>query len=502
MSNYELEKIWDDWIIEEQIGQSEDSKVYKAKRESFNRIFYSAIKVITIPKNSMQNQIEYGMSIEDTKEYYKEYVNEILKTVTLLEEIKGGKNIVNIEDCKVVELKETMQWEIYLRMDLLQNVKKYFLENKVRVIDIINLGIDICEALENCEKINIMHGNIKPENIFISKFKEFKLGDFRLAKKLGYETSTMSKNDYLFSAPEIYRNYEPNNTTDIYSLGIVMYYLLNHNRIPFMPEYNQKVTPRDVNNALLKRMEGNTIPKIKNIPDDLYNILRKMCAVKKEERYQTAIELKNDLKSIQNNYEENEENELERTVNIFSKRKEQSKAQEEVDEKPFAITKNNKINEANFKNEIDETSIQTKQTVENKEREKNFNINKNTSAQKTKSKSNSNKINKKKIIVFIVIVLVVIIGIIVAIFTKLNDKQKTNLDSEQLSQEENLKIIVPTVVDMDYETAKTLLEQIGFEVEKEEVENTEKTSGNVITQSIDSNTEVPKGTKITLQVAK
>ena len=55
---------------------------------------------------------------------------------------------------------------------------------------------------------------------------------------------------------------------------------------------------------------------------------------------------------------------------------------------------------------------------------------------------------------------------------------------------------------MDYETAKTLLEQIGFEVEKEEVENTEKTSGNVITQSIDSNTEVPKGTKITLQVAK
>ena len=68
MSNYELEKIWDDWIIEEQIGQSEDSKVYKAKRESFNRIFYSAIKVITIPKNSMQNQIEYGMSIEDTKE--------------------------------------------------------------------------------------------------------------------------------------------------------------------------------------------------------------------------------------------------------------------------------------------------------------------------------------------------------------------------------------------------------------------------------------------------
>ena len=173
METEKIEEIWPDWKIEERIGEGTSGKVYKAKRENFNQTFYSAIKVITIPKNGEQAYLEDGLNKEELVEYYKEYVNDILKEVTLLEELKGAKNILNIEDCKVIEDKEKLQWKIYLRMDYLKNAKKYFFENSPREIDIINLGIDICEALQNCEKVGIVHGNIKPENIFVSKFKEY-----------------------------------------------------------------------------------------------------------------------------------------------------------------------------------------------------------------------------------------------------------------------------------------------------------------------------------------
>lgn len=500
----EIEKIWTDWKIEEQIGQSEFSKVYKAKRENFNQTFYSAIKVITIPKNGVQNTIESEMDSSVAREYYKEYVDDILKKITLLEELKGAKNIINIEDCKVIEEKEKIQWNIYLRMDLLKNTKKYFTENPPQVIDIINLALDISEALEICEKMNIIHGNIKPENIFVSKFKEYKLGDFKLAQKIGTETSTISKNDYLFSSPEVYRNYEPNTTSDIYSLGLVIYYLLNGNRIPFMPENDKIITPRILNEALLKRMKGEEIPKVENIPDDLYKILKKMCAFDQESRYQTITELKQELKNAQKSYERNIEINFETTVNIFSKRR----AQQQLEQQASKQENNNTELTENTKKEIeisDKENIVLKKeevTSNSTENEKIIKKEQERNPKKEKNK-NKDKEKTKKTINYKIIVLVIAIIIVISLGSILIIKNFSTKKEEKTEQTPSIiKIVVPNVIDMDRETATNVLQQIGFNVEIEEIENQEIQSGNVITQSIEKNTEVEKGTTIKIQVAK
>lgn len=87
---------------------------------------------------------------------------------------------------------------------------------------------------EYCQCQNIIHRDIKPENIFVSRFGEFKLGDFGIARELDRSMSGLSKKGtFSYMAPEMYKGEEYDARVDIYSLGIVLYKLCNHNRLPF-----------------------------------------------------------------------------------------------------------------------------------------------------------------------------------------------------------------------------------------------------------------------------
>ena len=95
----------------------------------------------------------------------------------------------------------------------------------------VKIGMDICNALELCQKAKIIHRDIKPSNIFVNANGDYKLGDFGIAKVLSGATSGMSKKGtYSYMAPEIYKCEPANYTSDIYSLGVVLYKLLNKNR--------------------------------------------------------------------------------------------------------------------------------------------------------------------------------------------------------------------------------------------------------------------------------
>ncbi|MCH5314354.1 MAG: protein kinase [Eubacterium sp.] len=96
-------------------------------------------------------------------------------------------------------------------------------------------------------------------------------------------------------APEVYRDLPYNHTVDIYSLGIVLYRLLNHNRAPFLPKYPNTITYSDRENALSMRIKGEPIPDIDSIPRELNELVKKACAFNPADRYNSACELKNDL---------------------------------------------------------------------------------------------------------------------------------------------------------------------------------------------------------------
>jgi hypothetical protein len=164
---------------------------------------------------------------------------------------------------------------------------------------IIKLGIDICKALEVCQKHNIIHRDIKPENIFVSDMGDFKLGDFGIARQIEKTMSGLSrKGTFSYIAPEVYKGEPYGSTVDIYSLGMVMYRLLNNNRLPFMPPYPERITYEAKETSLLRRVNGEAIPMPSNDNGRLAEIVLKACAYEPKDRYDSPSVMRKALEDI------------------------------------------------------------------------------------------------------------------------------------------------------------------------------------------------------------
>ena len=295
--------IFGKWEIVEKIGEGAFGAVYKIKRESFGKTYYSALKVIKIPQDegeikSLRNELGNDESVSN---YYTNFVQDFAKEIEVMAELKGNSNIVSFEDHDFIQNEDGVGWTILIRMELLTPFVDYQSKNELIFEEIVKLGIDICTALESCENKRIIHRDIKPENIFLSDDGRYELGDFGIARELEKTTGGLSKKGtYSYMAPEIYLGKPYNSTVDIYSLGIMLYKLLNHNRAPFLPEYPDPITFNDREKSLQSRMNGDEIPDIKDIPEELNNAVKKACAFDAKDRYQTASEMKEALFEVLN----------------------------------------------------------------------------------------------------------------------------------------------------------------------------------------------------------
>ena len=293
--------VWPEWKIIEKIGEGSFGKVYKAQRTEQGKTFYSAVKVITIPSNagelsSVRSETPNEQSV---REYFHGLVEECIQEVSTMEYFRGNSHVVSVEDYKVVEYLDDIGWDIYIRMEYLTSFLDYCAGRELTEEDVIQLGIDLCKALEYCQKQNIIHRDIKPENIFVSRFGEFKLGDFGIARELERTMSGLSKKGtFSYMAPEMYKGEPYDAKVDIYSLGIVLYKLRNHNRLPFISLEKQLITYRDKENALNRRMSGEKLPRPAEAGEGLADIILKACAYDRKDRFETAEEFREALEAL------------------------------------------------------------------------------------------------------------------------------------------------------------------------------------------------------------
>ena len=102
----------------------------------------------------------------------------------------------------------------------------------------VNLGLDLCSALCSLREAGLIHRNVKPSNVYLSSSGHYLLGDLGIAKIDELKYCSMPENMLSsFSAPELFSllgTIEP--TTDIYSVGMILYRIYNGNHGPFEDE--------------------------------------------------------------------------------------------------------------------------------------------------------------------------------------------------------------------------------------------------------------------------
>ena len=289
------------WIIKKKLGEGSFGKVYRIEREEFGEVYHAALKIITVPQSDAEIQavLEEGMSPEEAEQYFYGMVEEIVREFALMAKVKGTAYVVSYEDHEVIRHIQGLGWDILIRMEELTGLLPYAYAHPFTRRDIINLGIHMCKGLELCQKYNIIHRDIKPENIFVSENGDFKLGDFGIARTVEKTMSGLSKKGtYNYMAPEVYKGLAYGFSVDIYSLGIVMYRLLNKNRVPFLPPAPEKLTYTSREQALARRMNGEEIPAPVYGYGRLGEIVAKAISYDPKDRYSSPMQMRQELEAI------------------------------------------------------------------------------------------------------------------------------------------------------------------------------------------------------------
>lgn len=283
---------WPGWENVGLIGRGSFGAVYEINRDVMGTIEKAALKVISIPQNGSDIEELYsdGYDDESITSTFKSHLANIIAEYTLMRKMSGCANIVNCDDIRYVQHDDGFGWDIFIKMELLTPLSKA-VPADLPEETVVRIAKDLCCALELCKKHDIVHRDIKPQNIFLSPNGDFKLGDFGIAKTVEKTTGGTKIGTYKYMAPEVYNNQPYGTSADIYSLGLVLYWLLNDRRMPFMPSPPEKIKAGMEDKARLRRFSGEKLPPPTHGSENLKRFVLKACAFDPKDRFESATQM-------------------------------------------------------------------------------------------------------------------------------------------------------------------------------------------------------------------
>ena len=302
MKDFDVHIPWPDWVLEELIGRGQYGAVYRISRTKLGITEYAAMKMISIPNDPQQIATDFscGYDKDSISEKYKSYLDDIIREYQLMMTVKGNPHIVRCDDVYISQHDDKIGWDVYIRMELL-NPFPFYQRNAIEISDndVIRLGIDICDALITCEQHNIIHRDVKPSNILVSDRGEYKLGDFGVSRSLENENTYGTKGigTYDYMSPEVYKGNPYGCATDIYSLGMVLYWLLNGRTYPFLTR-GKAPTVNQITEARNRRFNGEQLPDPVSGSKELIRIILKACEYNPDNRFRDAEEMKSELDAL------------------------------------------------------------------------------------------------------------------------------------------------------------------------------------------------------------
>ena len=272
---------WEGWKLTDVIGQGSSGKIYRACKDAAQ----AAVKVISLGNGPNDERV----------------LADCLQEIEILYALREDPHIVRIEDHLIVKDEAAGTCDIFIRMELLQDLQKHFESIPVSTEEVVRIGRDICDALSLCAAHGIVHCDVKAGNIFYGKTGSYKLGDFGMASRQDAAVSgvpdQLLKGTPGFMAPESYLHGIYTQRSDIYALGLVLYRLQNRNRDPFVDPDKKLVHYQEREAALQRRMRGEPLPPPSDAPAWLCTVILKACEFDPQLRYEDAAAFRDELAS-------------------------------------------------------------------------------------------------------------------------------------------------------------------------------------------------------------
>lgn len=362
----------------------------------------------------------------------------------------------------------------YIIMEYVDGVtlKEYLKEHKLPLNAVLEIAVRLADALQHAHSRNIIHCDIKPQNILIDKYLNPKITDFGIAKMISnqttvYTAAVMGSVHYI--SPEQAVGGKITASSDVYSLGVVLFEMLT-GQVPF--------TGNTAVSVAMMHAEK-PVPSLSDfmdeVPEGLQQIIDKALAKKTEDRYQNADELRRDLLDLKMKLYPFSSDEYKKDMQAVVTESSYSAAKETAEDDYGAtmIMKPVRSTSSEFETEVQE---ETRQELPEQEAD-DMPLNR---AKKTKKKWNFTKI-----LVYMTVAVVALSVIAHFIF---------NRNREVLP--------VPDVVNMTVVEAQAALEEKGFEVELEERYGNAVKPGTVMEQSPKAGEKRKQGSTIYLTISK
>lgn len=292
----DFEPLWGEWRSVEILGQGTFGRVYKMVKKDLDQEYHAAVKHLSLPREPGEEKELYTeglVSDQDTlKTYYDNVLKDLHSEIDLCYKLKGITNIVSYEDHYIRPKSSGVGYDIFIKMELLTGLQDRIKEGGLTIWDVVKLGEDICKALTVLRRERIIHRDIKPGNIFINSGGDYKLGDFGVSRSMERTVSNMSvKGTFSYMAPEVAKGIVGDYRVDTYSLGLVLYRMLNKNRGPFLPPPPEIVKHEMNMTAQERRLKGEPLPPPADADGALSGIILKACAYRPEDRWESAEEM-------------------------------------------------------------------------------------------------------------------------------------------------------------------------------------------------------------------
>ncbi len=252
------------------------------------------LKHISIPESEMKIQalILTGAVPDEAgaNAYYKTVAEDIRKEILTLQSLAAHGSIAPFVGYQV-QPRAGVGFDVYLLMPRRKSLQSFLQEKAITQLQALNFGIDLCDVLSALHDEGLTFQNLKPENIFIDAHDHYVLGDLGLMPLKDLRLSAVPEyylND--FSAPELLQLIqEPNAVSDLYALGMILYYIFNGNHLPFDDG------TRTLDQARERRLRGTQLPTPKYADYELAEIIAKACSSSAAGRYETPGELRQAL---------------------------------------------------------------------------------------------------------------------------------------------------------------------------------------------------------------